>query len=108
MYDNADSETSPEELLERVLATILRDLDLAAACTDADLPTLTDADGDPVAITDVHTFEHAGVLTLDRGVYLQLSDGSAYALTVGVSRRPSGGTELRSHRSRIRDAHRHQ
>ncbi|MEV4539336.1 hypothetical protein AB0J82_36745 [Asanoa sp. NPDC049518] len=40
------------------------------------------------------TYADAGVLTLDRGVWLELSDGSVFGLTVQASRRPTVETRF--------------
>jgi hypothetical protein len=48
-----------------------------------------------VQITAVHSFPEVGMPTLNRGVYIELSDGSAYTLTIGVYRRPTTETQPR-------------
>jgi hypothetical protein len=47
----------------------------------------------------VHSYRDAGVLTLDHGVLLELSDGSAFGLTVTVSRRPAVDVTVRDPRA---------
>lgn len=43
---------------------------------------------DEVYVTDVATYENAGVLTDDPGVVLTFSDGSEYRMTAHLSRLP--------------------
>lgn len=84
-----------EDVLQDVVRHLLTTEDLDQLCDDADIPTLVDPDGQPVTITAAHTYHDAGVLTLDHGVLLELSDGSQLGLTVRASRRPHGPATLR-------------
>jgi hypothetical protein len=84
-----------EEILQALVRYLLTTDDLAELCADADLPTLAYGDGQPVHITSARTYRDAGVLTMDRGVWLELSDGSAFGLTVTASRRPTTEVTLR-------------
>jgi hypothetical protein len=93
--DEAYAEFGHEEILQALVRHLLTTDDLAQLCDDADVPALVDADGQPVRITSAHTYRDAGVLTLDRGVWLELSDGSVFGLTVTVSRRPTAEVTLR-------------
>jgi hypothetical protein len=95
MDDERWDEYAHEEILQAAVRHLLSADDLDQICADADLPTLLDATGQPVTITSAHTNRDAGVLTLDRGVWLELSDGSRFGLTVTVSRRPCGEVILR-------------
>ncbi|OKI45720.1 hypothetical protein [Micromonospora sp. CB01531] len=88
-------EYAHEEILQALVTHILTTADLDQLCDDADLPHLTLADGTPVTITSARVYRDAGVLTLDRGVWLELSDGSVFGLTIGISRRPRGEVTLR-------------
>jgi len=81
-------EYAHEEILQALVMHLLTTADLDQLCDDADLPHLTLADGTPVTVTSARVYRDAGVLTLDRGVWLELSDGSVFGLTIGVSRRP--------------------
>lgn len=81
-------EYAHEEILQALVTHLLTTADLDQLCDDADLPHLTLADGTPVTVTFARVYRDAGVLTLDRGVWLELSDGSVFGLTIGVSRRP--------------------
>lgn len=83
-----------EELLEALVTHLLDSEPLEQLCTDADLPVLVDRDGQPITLT-ARTYRDAGVLTLDRGIWLELSDGSVFGLTVTVSRRPAIEVTLR-------------
>ncbi|MEU9743431.1 hypothetical protein AB0E12_30040 [Micromonospora chersina] len=87
-------EYAHEELLQALVLSLLTSADLDELCDDADLPQLTH-DGLPVTITSARTYRDAGVLTLDRGVWLELSDGSVFGLTVQISRRPRSEIALR-------------
>jgi hypothetical protein len=61
------------------------------------VPVLINADGDPVAATAARTYRDARVLTLDRGVLLERSDGSRFGLTVSIFHLPGGEVTLRRH-----------
>ena len=97
MLDNDDEfgEYAHEELLQALVARLLTSADLDQLCDEADLPQLTHDDGTPVTVTFARVYRDAGVLTLDRGVWLELSDGSVFGLTVTVSHRPSVEVNLR-------------
>ncbi|MBQ0905473.1 hypothetical protein [Micromonospora sp. U21] len=88
-------EYAHEEILQALVIQLLTSDELDQLCDDADLPQLTDGDGQPVNITSARTYRDAGVLTLDRGVWLELSDGSVFGLTVQISRRPTTEVTLR-------------
>jgi hypothetical protein len=77
-----------EEILQAVIRHVLTADDLDQLCDAAGTPTLIDAGGSPVTITAARTYHDAGVLTLDPGVLLELSDGSQFGLTITVSHRP--------------------
>lgn len=47
---------------------------------------LTDPDDMDLDVTDVETFDQAGVLTRNAGVVVTLSDGSEFQLTIVRSR----------------------
>src|SRR6266540_6503513 len=83
-----------EEILQAAVRHLLTTDDLAQICAQAGIPALLDHTGQPVTITAAHSYRDAGVLTLDRGVWLELSDGSRFGLTVTVSRRPCGEVTL--------------
>lgn len=83
-----------EELLQDLVTHLLDSDTLEQLCTDADLPVLIDGDGTPITL-NARTYTDAGVLTVDRGIYLELSDGSAFGLRVTVSRRPAMQVDLR-------------
>lgn len=89
-----DEEFGHEQLIEALVTRLLGGDTLEQLCTDVDLPVLVDDTGAPVIVT-ARTYPDAGVLTLDRGIYLELSDGSVFGLTVTVSRRPSIEVHLR-------------
>ncbi|MGW3607935.1 hypothetical protein [Micromonospora sp. NPDC005161] len=97
MRDDVDEfgEYAHEEILQALVLQLLTSDELDQLCDDADLPQLTDADGQPVHIGSARTYRDAGVLTLDRGVWLELSDGSVFGLTVQISRRPTTEVTLR-------------
>jgi hypothetical protein len=90
--DDAEAENLIHALVKRLLAGA----SLAELCDDTGLPVLVDEHDQPVDITACHTYRQAGVMTLDVGVWLKLSDGSAFGLTLTVSRRPHTGTALRA------------
>jgi hypothetical protein len=93
--DDTLAEFGHEEILQALVRHLLTTDDLDELCADADVPALIDSDGRPVRITAARTYRDAGVLTMDRGVWLELSDGSAFGLTVTVSRRPTTEVTLR-------------
>ncbi|WP_319461454.1 hypothetical protein [Micromonospora sp. RTP1Z1] len=98
MLDDCDDEFGEyghEEILQALTRHLLTSADLDQLCDDADLPQLTHDDGAPVTITSARVYRDAGVLTLDRGVWLELSDGSVFGLTVHISRRPRSEVTLR-------------
>ncbi|MEV2277857.1 hypothetical protein AB0I72_19955 [Nocardiopsis sp. NPDC049922] len=70
---------TPDELAT-ALADALRDnLSLAIEETTG---------ADDMYVTDVATYERAGVLTADPGVVVTFSDGSEYQITAHLSRNP--------------------
>jgi hypothetical protein len=85
-----DDEYGHEETIEAVLVDTFRHerAELTSFCEEAGLPLLLDTDGEPVTVQSAHTYRDAGVLTLNRGVVLELSDGSEFQLTIVISRRP--------------------
>lgn len=89
-----DDDYGHEHLLQDLVTRLLDSDTLDQLCTDADLPVLIERDGTPITLT-AHTYGDAGVLTLNHGIYLELSDGSAFGLTVTVSRRPTIDVDLR-------------
>jgi hypothetical protein len=92
-FDDADEpELDHATVLEAVIRHLLRSDDLYSMCCDADTAVLVDGDGDPIDVRSAETYANAGVMTLDRGVYLELSDGSCFSLTIGVSARGSYDT----------------
>lgn len=95
--DDEFDEYAHEDILQALVRHLLTSDELDQLCDDADLPQLTHSDGQPVTITSARTYRDAGVLTLDRGVWLELSDGSVFGLTVQISRRPAGEVTLRRH-----------
>ncbi|MCO1597622.1 hypothetical protein M8C17_20940 [Micromonospora sp. RHAY321] len=98
MRDDVDDEFSGyahEEILQALVLQLLTSDELDRLCDDAGLPQLTAGDGQPVHIISARTYRDAQVLTLDRGVWLELSDGSVFGLTVQVSRRPTTEVTLR-------------
>ena len=95
MDDQEWADHAHEETLQALVRHLLTADDLDQLCDDAGIPALVDAGGTPVSITNAHTYRDAGVLTLDGGVLLELSDGSQFGLTVSISRRPHGEVTLR-------------
>ncbi len=90
MDDQELAEYSHEEFLQALLWHLFNADALDQLCDDAGIPAPLDAVGQPVTISDARTYRDAGVLTRNRGVLVDLSDGSQFGLTVSVSRRPSG------------------
>ncbi len=90
-----DEDTDHETILQAVIRALLTSADLDELSRDADTAVLIHHDGEPVTITSALTYADAGVLTLDKGVYLELSDGSRLGLTIGVSSRGHGHTTVR-------------
>ncbi|MCO1593767.1 hypothetical protein M8C17_01145 [Micromonospora sp. RHAY321] len=96
MRDDGDEfgEYAHEEILQALVTRLLTSGDLDQLCDDTDLPHLVHGDGSPVTITSARVYRDAGVLTLDRGVWLELSDGNVFGLTVQISGRPCGEVTL--------------
>ncbi len=95
-YDQDDEpEHDHETILQQVLVSLLTSDDLDELSRDADTAVLIDRDGEPVVVTSASTYGDAGVLTLDKGVYLELSDGSRFGLTISVTSRGHGDTTVR-------------
>ena len=84
-----------ETVLQAVLRSVLTSDDLDRLCEDAGTAVLLDAHGHPLEVRSAHTYADAGVLTLDRGVLLELSDGSRFGLTISVASRGHGDTTVR-------------
>ena len=80
------TDTDGTRWLEAALVALLR-TDALADMHAEDLPERTDQNDAPVDVSAVHRFSDVGILTRGHGVYLELSDGSAYTLTIGVDRR---------------------
>jgi hypothetical protein len=92
-FDDANEpEFNPETVLEALIRHLLTSDDLDQLCSDADTAALLDDDGDPIYVSSAETYTDAGALTLDRGVYLELSDGSRFGITISVSARGSHDT----------------
>jgi len=87
-FDDADEpEFDHETVLQAVIRYLLTSDDLYALSCDTGTAALVDGDGDPIYVRSAQTYADAGVLTLDRGVYLELSDGSRFGVTLSVSAR---------------------
>lgn len=84
-----------EQILEAAVRHLLRTGDLDRICDEAGFPVLIQGTGEPVTVTAARTYRDAGVSTLDRGVWLELSDGSRYGLTITCSGRPDREVTLR-------------
>lgn len=93
--DDSEPDYDHETLLEAVIRTLLQSDDLDELSRDAGTGILIDRDGQPVTVLSALTYADAGVLTLDKGVYLELSDGSRFGLTISVSSRGHGDTTVR-------------
>jgi hypothetical protein len=91
MNDEPADEFGHEETLQQVLLHLLTTEadDLEELCEAAAIPTLTDTGGVPVYLTSVRSYEDAGIMTFDKGVWIELSDGSQFGYTVTVGRRPT-------------------
>jgi hypothetical protein len=90
-----DEETDHEDLLERLLRHLLSGDDLDEICEEAGLPVLMNSTGEPVYVREVVAYGDAGVMTLDRGVVIRLSDGSEFQLGIVASRRPDSPFRFR-------------
>jgi hypothetical protein len=91
MDDELPEEFGHEQMLQQVLLHLLTDEagDLEELCEAAGIPVLSDAAGAPVYLSSVRSYEDAGVMTLDKGVWIELSDGSQFGFTITVGRRPT-------------------
>jgi hypothetical protein len=96
MDEDQWAEYAHEEILQALIRHLLTTGELHELCDEADLPTLIDGHGKPVSVRSAATYRDAGVLTLDRGVLVELSDGSAFGLTICVSRRPDVDVTVRT------------
>jgi hypothetical protein len=94
MDDEPQDEFDHEQTLEQVLLHLLQTEagDLEGLCEAAGIPVLTDGGGQPVCLTSVRSYEDAGIMTLDKGVWIKLSDGSQFGYTITVGHRPTGYT----------------
>ena len=90
--DDDESAYHHETILEQVLRALLTSDDLDELSADTGTATLIDRYGQPVLITSALTYTDAGVPTYDKGVYLELSDGSRFGLTISVASRGCGTT----------------
>lgn len=77
-----DDDRADEELLQAVVAHLLTSGDLDEVCDDAELPHLTQPTAPRWRSPPPRSTGTRGVLTLNRGVWLELSDGSVFGLTV--------------------------
>ena len=68
------------ETAETVLTSLLLDAD-HYACRHGVLPGIEDEDG-PVEVNVIETYKEAMLLTGDRGIVVQLSDGRELHLTI--------------------------
>jgi hypothetical protein len=93
--DDDEPDYDHETILEQVMRALLTSDELEQLCVDADTATLLDDDGDLVWITSALTCAEAGVLTHDKDVYLELSDGSRFGLTISIASRGHGETTAR-------------
>ncbi len=94
-HDGHEPEYNHETILEQVIRALLTSDDLDELSHDAGTAALIDRDGEPVTVLSALTYTDAGVLTLDKGVYLELSDGSRFGLTISASSRGHGGATVR-------------
>ena len=85
MDEHDQYEQPNDEILQDLILRLITGDDLDQLCAEADLPPLTDQAGHPVTISAAHTYRDAGVLTLNPGVRLSLSDGTTYGLTITVA-----------------------
>lgn len=90
-----DEDTDHEDLLERLLRHLLSGDDLDELCEEAGLPVLMDSTGVPVYVREVVAYGDAGVMTLNRGVVIRLSDGSEFQLSIVASRRTDSPVQVR-------------
>ena len=94
MDEQPPDEYGHEQVLQQILLHLLQveANNLEELCEAAGTAILTDAHGQPVYLTSVRSYEDAGIMTLDKGVWLELSDGSAFGYTITVGHRPTGYT----------------
>lgn len=77
-----------EELLEQGLIEAIREMDLEHMAEEAGTEPLTDRDGETVDVDDVDALAARGFLTNDKGVWVRLSDGSEYQISIVAYRAP--------------------
>jgi hypothetical protein len=94
MSEQAPAEFGHEQTLQTVLQHLLtlEGGDLEHLCEAADVPALVDSDGQPVYIRSARSYHDAEILTLDKGVWIELSDGSQFGFTITVGHRPTNWT----------------
>ena len=87
-----DEDGLHENVLQRVLLYLLQTEagDLEELCEAAGVPVLRDQHGQPVHVTSVRTYADAEIMTLDKGVWITMSDGAEFGFTVSVGHRPHG------------------
>ncbi len=95
MDDESWAEYPHEQILEAAVRHLLSTSALDRICDEAGFPVLIHGTGEPVTVAAARTYRDADVSTLDRGVWLELSDGSRYALTITCSGRPDREVTLR-------------
>jgi hypothetical protein len=96
LHEQDDVHDDEDGLHENVLQQVLLHLlqaeagDLEELCEDAGVPVLRDQHGQPVYLTSVHSYADAGIMTLDKGVWITMSDGAEFGFTVSIGHRPHG------------------
>ncbi len=90
-----DYDDDHETILQGVIRALLTSDDLDELSRDAGTAVLIDRDGEPVTVSSALTYDDAGVLTYDKGVYVELSDGSRFGVTISVSSRGHGDVTVR-------------
>lgn len=89
-----DEELGHEHILEQVLMHLLSRPDLLdVVCEEATIATLVGEDGWPVAVTGVRPAQEE-LLTDRRGVVVDLSDGSNFAVLIEVLRQARDQTTV--------------
>ena len=91
VYDDGyDEDGLHENVLQQMLLYLLQTEagDLEELCEAAGVPVLRDQHGQPVHLTSVRTYADAEIMTLDKGVWMTMSDGAEFGFTVSVGHRP--------------------
>ena len=79
------------EILEGILESVLGTIDLEVAAKEAGYDVMVDAEGRPITMKDVQFLANWRPPRNTCGVFLRLSDGSEFTVSLDAHRMPGGG-----------------